>query len=294
MTYTVKFRPAGARYVPDSLVVWALNNMGISPEVMGVVIGGLSVPYILYLLSKIRGLRHTPNLKIDFLTLNKQYAKWGLFSVIPLIVFFSAIALTLPIMLIFVADFRVSAFKESIITIPPPYVLWGLPAVFMGFVGSFVLLHYLYKRLLGPERYVEFIEYGNQMNGIDFWKTGKLMAGVIIPICIVFSLLALDTYAYVTRDGFVENRFLGLGETVHQWDEIAEIELVKSFKVPNGNIIRKKYFVIHFSDGSVYKFHPTLDGFNYHDQRRLIEFIQNNRPLDVRETDPFPISEIRD
>jgi hypothetical protein len=177
---------------------------------------------------------------------------------------------------------------KSIYLIPQPSVTWALPALFLAIFLSEVPLHYLYLFLLGRQRFAEYTEYGNQKIGVNSWKLLRYMGYVVIPICLVFTFLSLDSYARITNSSFIINRFFSVGEAEYRFGEIEALELTKSFKAPNGNIVRKPYYSIEFVDNTSYNFHKSLHDLSVEQQAEIINYISGITGSEISVIDPYP------
>ncbi|MDH5648579.1 MAG: hypothetical protein OEY67_02895, partial [Gammaproteobacteria bacterium] len=59
---------------------------------------------------------------------------------------------------------------------------------------------------------------------------------------------------------------------------------------PNGNIVRKPYYQILFSDGTDYSFRSNLHDLTKAQQNEIIEFISQSSHREISVIDPFPES----
>jgi hypothetical protein len=226
----------------------------------------------------------------DFAELQKEYAKWEgigtvLYGVLVCISFFVVLLL-----LILLYEFRLSYIEESRYLIPQPPMIWVLPAILLGLFPAIIPVHYVLLFLLGSKRYEEFTEYGNQKHRFDASKATKRMIMVFVTVPVAFILFSFDSYARVTEQEFVANRFWGIGEKTYSFDDIEHLELVKSSKAPNGNIVYNKYFIIAFNDGSKYNFHWAMHDLSYEKQREIVNFLSQKTAIDIHITDPYPDS----
>ncbi len=224
--------------------------MDISPATIGAISAAIAVPLFMELMRNVDGLKHSPNSEKSLEELTQEYGRWEKAASFLLIVFVVAIGFTLWKGLNILSVLQMSYVDKSIYLIPQPSVTWALPALFLAIFMSAVPLHYLYQTLLGRQRYGEYTKYGNQKFGVNSWALLRYMGYVLIPICLVFTFLSLDSYARVTNSSFIVNRFFSVGEAEYRFDEVEAIELTKSFKAPNGNIVRKPYYSIEFFDNT--------------------------------------------
>lgn len=262
--------------------------MDISPATVGAISAAIAVPIFMGLMRNVDALKHSPDSEKTLEELAKEYGGWEKSASLLLIGFAAAIGFLLWKGLSVLSALQMSYVEQSVYLIPQPSVTWALPSIFLAFFLSAIPLHYLYLTLLGKQRYAEYTEYGNQKFGVNSWKLLRYMGYVLIPVCLAFTFLSLDAYARVTSSSFIVNRFFSVGEVEYTFNEIRAIELTKSFKAPNGNIVRKPYYSIEFVDDTSYNFHKALHDLNFSQQKEIIEYIGGITGRDVSVIDPYP------
>lgn len=262
--------------------------MDISPATIGAISAVIGVPIFMGLMRKVDGLKHSPKSKKTFEELAQAYGRWYEGASFLTIVFAAAIGFTLWKGLSILSALQMSHVDKSIFLIPQPSVIWALPALFLGICLSAVPLHYLYLALLGRQRYAEYTEYGNQKLGVNSWKLLRYMGYVVIPICLIFTFLSLDSYARVTNSSFIVNRFFSVGEAEYGFGEIEAIQLIKSRKAPNGNIVRKPHYSIEFVDNTSYNFHKSLHDLSFEQQTEIVNYISGIASIEISVIDPYP------
>ncbi len=262
--------------------------MAFSSGVIGAISAVIIVPIVFALFSKIKVLRHVPNSTKDFRLLKKEYGNWEKLSLVLLIFFATTIGLALWKSFIVLANFKSSQFDYSKFVIYQPSIALAIPSLFLAILLSGIPIHFLYLWLLGPTRYAEYTEYENQKSGIDYRKLFRYIACVIIPSCIIFTFLVLDSYVNITALKIRVNSFFDLYEREYSFEEIAFLKHVKSFKAPNGNIVHKPYFIIGFTDGSNFNFHRTLHEISIKEQEEILQFISSKSKQRIQIDDPFP------
>ena len=232
--------------------------MELSSGTIGAITAAIAVPLFMRLMQNIKPLQHAPNSSKTFDQLKEEYSKWEQSATLFYLVFSAAFGYGLWLLLQGFYDLHLSHLEPSVFLIPQPTVVWAMPALFITIFASAIPMHYSLLYLLGKERYSEYTEYGNQKFKVDSWKLLTYMSYVCIPVSVVFTVMAFNNYAYITNNKFVTNAFFSFSEKRYTFNEIKEIELVKSFEAPNGNIVRNPYYVIYFSDDNDYNFHRTL------------------------------------
>ena len=185
----------------------------------------------------------------SFAELQTRYAKWEAGALLPLFISVFGIGYLINLGLFWISRHFVTATANDRFLLLPETAFFWLPALFLGIFGAVVPIDLLYRVLL-RERYAEYTYYVNMKHGYDGWDAIKRMASFFIPLCAVFTILGVDCYARFTDDRMITNRFFGLGETIHSYQQITRIKQVQSYKAPNGNIVASPYYVVYFSDGS--------------------------------------------
>ena len=262
--------------------------MELSSGTIGAIAAAIGVPIVFALLRKVKSLRHVPDATKDFGQLQKEYGKWEVAATCLFIFFATLIGFALWQSLVLLAELLASRLGHNVFLILQPGVALALPSIFLAIFLAGIPLHFLYLRLLGPERYAQYIEYGNQKLGVNSWKLLRHMAYVIVPLCVIFTALTLDSYVRITESKIGINPFFGIGEKEYSFEDVRNLKLVKSFKAPNGNIVYRPYFVISFADGTEFNFHKTLFDTNIKEQERIAVFISHKSNRTIQVDDPYP------
>lgn len=262
--------------------------MNLSPAILSAIAAALAVPLFLAMMRRIKSFQHKPDSTRSFAELAREYRKWEIFGVLSSFAFIVAITFGLEFVLETLYRNRLGFFDTDRFVLPLPSVVWFIPAFFLALFIAAIPLHYLYLGLLGRRRYAEFTEYGNQKFKIDSWKLFRYLGYLMLPLCLILTSLAFDTYARVTERAFVVNAFFGIGEKRYRFSQLTALELIQSFEAPNGDIIRKSHYVVTFDDGAVYDFRKSPNELNLQQQRRLVHFLSDASGLDVLTRDPFP------
>jgi hypothetical protein len=217
-------------------------------------------------------------LKIDFSELQIRYAKWEVAALIPFFAFSFLSGYLIFRGLVWVLHHSIPQGEGSRFLMLPDEYFFALPALFIGILVGAAPTDLLYRLLL-KERYAEYTLYGNLKTGFDSWRVIKFLALTIIIPSALLTCLAMDCYAGFTDDRMITNRFWGIGENVRAYQQITRIRQVQSFKAPNGNIIERPFYVLHFNDGStwstknqLYRFAEDSD-LNQQKEAELIIFI---------------------
>jgi len=261
--------------------------MDILPIIIGAISASIAVPLFMWSMKKIDSLHHAPASHKTFEQLKLEYSKWELFGSLFYILFSVVIGFFIWILLKYSYAVTMSNFDSSIFLIAQPTVSWALPSIFLSIFLSAIPMHYLLSYLLGKERYSEYTEYGNQKFQVNSWKLVRYMAYIMVPICILFTTMAFNNYVRVSNDYFIVNEFFSLSEKKYRFDDVKDIELIKSFEAPNGNVVRNPYYVIYFNDGNDYNFHKTLQDLNLSQQKEICNYLVEQTGLNIQIIDPY-------
>ena len=261
--------------------------MEIPSGTIGIIATIIITPIIMGLLGKIKSLQPEKTTEKDLDQLEEEYSKWNNLSLVPFFIFSFSIGFLIWYGLDNLSTYRMSLLEESVYLFPPARAAWAIPAVFMSIILSGIPLHYLYLWILGKERYSEFNQYTNLKFGIDGAKIVKYMCVVIVPACLIFTLLAMDSYIRVTKNSFIANPLLSLGAKEFSFEEIHSIVLTKSFKAPNGKIVRRPFYTIAFKNGYTYGLKSTMSELDYKQQQEVIDYITNNSDVTIKIDDPY-------
>jgi hypothetical protein len=263
--------------------------MELSPGVLGGIVAGTLAPFILLGLKNFKSLRWTPRSGRPLTELAGEYGKWELLAV-PLVIL-SAVASggLVWLTLAGLAAWLHSAPGNAEFVLTPPSFLWALPALFLGMVSAVVPMHFLYRYLLGPNRYAEYNDFINTKAGFDSFRVIFFLGLLVVPSMILLSLLALDCRVFGDKDGVTLNGFLSFGDRRYAWSDVKSIERVDSFEAPNGNIVRKPYHVIRFSDGAAINFHRILADTAPETQQSVAQYASDRSGVALTVVDPFPI-----
>jgi NADH:ubiquinone oxidoreductase subunit 5 (subunit L)/multisubunit Na+/H+ antiporter MnhA subunit len=263
--------------------------MEFSSGTVGAISAAIGVPIVFALLRNVKTLRHVaPDTTKDYEQLKNEYGKWEKLAPWLLLFFATVIGLALWRTLVLLAEFQASRLNDGEFLIYQPSIALALPSLFLAILLSVIPVHLIYLRLLGSERYAEYTEYENKKSGINSWKLLRYMAYVAAPVCVIFTLLTLDSYMKITESKVIVNPFFGVGEKEYYFENVETLKLVKSFKAPNGNIVNEPYFVIGFADGTEFNFHRTLHEIGIKEQDKMVSFISYKSNKGIQIDDPYP------
>jgi len=262
--------------------------MDLSAGELGATAAAIGVPVVFALIRYVKTLQYTGTSAKDLDQLKEEYGTWEILGSFLMLTIAAVIGVALWQLFLFLAELQSSRLSGSQFLIFQPSVGLVLPAIFLAIFLSAIPMHFLYLRLLGPERYEEYTHFTNQKVGIDSWKLLRAMAWVMVPLCIIFTFLSLDSYVRVTENGIGVNSFFGVGERGYSFDEIEQIKLVKSFEAPSGDIVRRPYFIFAFSDGDEINFHRTIHELSLKEQDEITRYLSSRSGRRIVVDDPYP------
>lgn len=249
-------------------------------ETTAIVIG---VPAFLYLLARLFPFK--PSHKVTptvFLELRKKYTKWELACVLPFLLTWFLGAYFLLVAFNWVARHLAHGSSETRWLMLPDKYFFALPAASLGLLVAVVVIDFVFRFLLGADRYAEFYLYGELQSGFDARRVRNFLFAIIGIPSILVTFLAINCYAKFTDDKMTINAFWGVGESIHAYTNITRIESISSrSKAPNGNIVERQHYLIHFNDGYVWSTNNILYSFdedtnvNSAKEKEVLEFIAN-------------------
>ena len=228
----------------------------------------------------------------------EEYSKYIIYSKILFIINLGIISCLIYFLLHTLSDLQSLHFDTSRYFIPTAESFFWLSALFFGVLFAYIPNLFLFKAILGNKRYSEFylaLEYSMENNnsynkwfadkGSTFIKFFYTSAYVLT---LLFSFFSMNSYARVTYDAFYVNRFFDLKETEYRFDGIKYVLLTKSFRAPNGSIVRDWYFSIGFDDGSEYNFHKAAHNLTYKQELVVAKHVSYLSGVKLTVSDPFP------
>ncbi len=239
--------------------------MDLTPAIMSAVAAAFAVPLFMALARRVRALRHEPDPRKSFAELEREYARWELWSVPLTLLLVSLLCGAFWLALHAIYLRRIEALEPSLTTLALPPLAWLAPALFFAIFVAALPLHGIYRLLLGRRRYREYIEYGNQKFRLDSARLFRWLANTMLPLCLGLTLLAFDCYARITERELFVNGYLGIGETRHRLDAVVQIERIETA----GNGGRGAYYVLRFADGAVFDFRRFPGEASLAQQRRI-------------------------
>ena len=142
--------------------------------------------------------------------------------------------------------------------------------------------------ILGQKRYDEFWYYYDHNYGVNSKKALLIFSSVVVPLTLVCFLMIYNTVQRITPENIQYSGFTELNTTTYRYDQVTKIEWVKSFKAPNGNIVRDPYYVIHFADQQDWSLRDTLADLTQAQQQEIAQYIAQKSNLEMTIIDPYP------
>ena len=239
--------------------------MDLTPAIMSAVAAAIAAPLFLALARRFKALRHEPDPRKPFAELEREYARWELWSVPLSLALVSLLGGAFWFALHAIYLRRIDALEPSLLTLVLPPLAWVAPALFFAIFAAALPLHAIYRLLLGRRRYAEYTEYGNQKFRLDSARLFRCLANTMLPLCLGLTLLAFDCYARITERELIVNDYLGVGETRHRLDTVTRIERIEL----GGETARVAYYVLRFADGAVFDFGRFPGDVGLAQQRRI-------------------------
>ena len=239
--------------------------MDLTPAIMSAVAAAIAAPLFMALARRVKALRHDPDPRKPFAELEREYARWELWSVPLSLLLVSLLGGAFWFALHAIYLRRIDALEPSLLTFALSPLAWLAPALFFAIFAAALPLHLIYRLLLGRRRYAEYTEYGNQKFRLDSARLFRYLANATLPLCLGLTLLAFDCYARVTERELIVNAYLGVGEGRHRLDAVTRIERIEH----DGAVARGASYVLHFADGLVFDFRRFPGDVGLAQQRRV-------------------------
>jgi hypothetical protein len=237
---------------------------------------------------EVRAKKFRAESNVDFEDLKHKYSKWEHRMALVLLFFCLLIAFTLTgvfAALMFYLHSRKAHYQYLVL---PSLAAWVPHGLAMSWMISLFPTILLCKRWLGPVQYSEFELYGILKEGPDTKKLLLFLALMVVAVECVMLPLSFDWYVRITNDQIMVSRFWDLGETAYSFQDVAEVRLVKSQKTRLGEITRRTYHEIAFSDGYTLSFDKSWHNLNRKEEFEVVDFIARRSNKQVKLEDPYP------
>jgi len=255
--------------------------MDITPAIFSAITAIVSVPFFMALMRRIGPLRHEPGPGKSFAELQREYGRWEVLSIPLSLTFVSLLSLMLWSVLRMTYHDYLARFDASILVVALPDILWLSPALFFALFLSALPFHFLYLALLGRRRYAEYIEYTNQKFRLNTWRLFRYLGNLLLPLCLVLTLLALDCYLRVSADALIVNRYLGLGEKSYAFASVRQIRLIRPAAAGVDGGGPGAHYVFEFASGERYSFRDSLGEVPLARQRQVAARVARAAGIDI-------------
>ncbi len=244
--------------------------METTPAIVCTLAAAAATPLIMAALRRIEPLRHVPDARYDTRELASQFD--GLLKlslcVAPLLVL--ACGALLWWLATWLYETRLASLDHGV-TLPLPAILWAIPASLLGLFAAAALMAVGFRRLLGPGGYAAWIEFGNRRHGVDSQRLLRWLALLILPPCLLLSLLAMDCYARVTDRHFIVDPFWSLDEQVHRLDRVLQVtRVIAADEAYSGRPVADYYRFV-FDDGRQFGFEPAVVASSLAEQHEIAQ-----------------------
>lgn len=125
---------------------------------------------------------------------------------------------------------------------------WLVMAMFPAFCIGPLFLMPLARLIHGDTQYRIMWEYANTQAGLNQVRGTAVFLLTCLAADIALLPLASGYYVRINHSEIAFNKFLRFHEEIVPLDSIVQMRRVTSFKAPAGNIVRKPYFEITFTD----------------------------------------------
>jgi hypothetical protein len=254
---------------------------------LSAIVSFIFVTLVFYIFKKSKKLSNDPSIDLEVISedLRKQFVNWNLVFTGLTLIFAGILGLTFYFLFSKIAFLSHSYINTSEYLIFPHWAAWALPAGFMGFLTAGQPLNFVCKLILGSVKFEKYKVYSNLQIGFDADKVYKRFQALGIPVTLVLFLLTVDFYARVTQDNFIINEFSSLSEKIYAVKEIQKIELIKSFKAPNGKIRRDiQHHQVIFNDGYIWSGRHI----NSPNEKEAMMYLSEISGKTIQVINPFP------
>ncbi len=249
-------------------------------------IAAASAPLFLAWMRRFRRFQHRQRSARSFAELEREYRQLEPWVTLLTMALLALIAYPLWLALESIYHGQLATLPKARFLLALPQVMWLLPALFVALFAAMLLLRYLLTRSLGRRRYAEFVEYNDRKFRIDSWRLFYYLGAVLLPLCLVLTFMAFDSYARIDDEGIAVNEFLGYGEKFYRFDEIEAIMHVGDEAAPRGQQGDFPHYVIRFRGGDDFDLYRSALGLDRDQQDAVIDYLQAVTDLRVVRADP--------
>lgn len=246
---------------------------------------GIALPLALWLLNKFMPYKlpaeaHPLTLEL----LRDKYARWDWLTMALVFVFVPLLGYVCYDALAALAAHQVKQFQGEPFVLKPFWMVWAIPAGFLGLMAANIPVSWILQRLL-KQRFAEYLLYQNLNYGFDSQRLGKKLFTIIGLLCAVYLAFTLDFYVVFGRSEIIVNDLPSFSETRHAYADIDSIQ-VKRFPAYRNPNRTQTVFTIDFKDGR--QWNSAWSPIDAGDPRvlEIIAFISEKNPEAVVNASP--------
>ncbi|WP_293309864.1 hypothetical protein [Pedobacter sp. UBA5917] len=215
-------------------------------------------------------------IQVSFKYLEKQYAKWELFAIVPLFIYIALIGYLLGNLFIFLSK-QIQHKDLSLFHFYPNDVFWyGIASIFaFGFVA--IPMDFTYKLLL-RERYEEYEVYTNSKHNFDGRKAIRPISILLVGFSSLLLFCGLKYSIQIYPKKIVFNKFWSFKPKTQPIVNIKSIYFIEMIKYGDGQKSEPHHY-IKFNDGSIWNTHDGLGVINQEDE--MIEYLSKKTKIEI-------------
>ncbi|MBI3133719.1 MAG: hypothetical protein HYZ14_03500 [Bacteroidetes bacterium] len=180
--------------------------------------------------------------------LKSLYKRWEQFAAFFFIALILMLAWLVGHVLEWVYVFTTLVPEDALFIIQCADFFWYVNGAILAFAITPYVLEFSFKKIVGPQRYGEYLYYTNEKHGFD----GRRLARPLTLICGIFSLgwlvLAMDNKVFIYEDRIVIDDLFGFFEKEYTYEQVKSVRLSHE-KTPSGSVER---YVISFADNETW------------------------------------------
>jgi hypothetical protein len=161
---------------------------------------------------------------------------------------------------------------------------WALPAMFLCILAT-IPASDLAARALLRDRHGEYLAYLQAKARFDLARVSRFLVVVVSAGCAVFVLLGLDWSVRLGADGLTLNRYFSVGAEQRAWREVTAIRTAPALVAPNGRLVRRREYVLRFSDGRTWSTNSLLAEPSSEEKRRFVDVVSERSGVAVEEVE---------
>ncbi|MBK3518479.1 hypothetical protein [Carboxylicivirga marina] len=171
--------------------------------------------------------------------------------------------------------------SDSVFIIKPEFETWLLLALMMSF-GISVIVVFSVANTVFKEKASQYWIYYNRKYRTNATAILKYLSVILISGSSLLICLQLNTFIKFNDEAVVINQSLDFADTEYQYDQIDKLVHYDKKVAPNGSIIDKPYYAIHFGDNFIWR---TTDGLRtpHIDDDKIFKFLSDKTKLVIEE-----------